>query len=327
LGGRLKHLDWDDFRLFVAVARIGSFTRAARELRVSEPTVSRRVKRLESMLGAKLFEPGRAASQLTSEGKRILNYAIAAEHSLSRAATVRPEHDSNIGGECRISVGDGTASYWLPQFLAPFLVGNPHIELMLFTTQDRGNIKRPVFDLQIQYAEPVAPDLVPVRLGTLHFVLLATVEYLAAHGRPARTEDLARHRIIDQAIDLAGKSNLSEWAGLSGRNALVTNSNTVLGETVCFGGGIGLLPSYATLVDPRLVPIMPDKRFSAPLFVCFERDAGKKPAVRAMIDYLKDFVFDRQRMPWFFDSFVAPQKGWKKILDACLARASEHCSK
>jgi len=38
-------------------------------------------------------------------------------------------------------------------------------------------------------------------------------------------------------------------------------------------------------------------------------------------------VFDRRRMPWFFDNFVAPQKGWKKVLDGCLARAAEHCRK
>jgi hypothetical protein len=47
LGGGLEHLDWDDFRVFAAVVRAGSFTRAARELELTEPTVSRRIKRLE----------------------------------------------------------------------------------------------------------------------------------------------------------------------------------------------------------------------------------------------------------------------------------------
>jgi DNA-binding transcriptional LysR family regulator len=320
-------VDWDDFRLFVAVARVGSFTRAARELRVSEPTVSRRIKRLESMLDAKLFDRGKRAAQLTHEGKRALNYANAAEHSISRAVALTSEATSGIEGECKLLVGDGVGSYWMPQFLAPFLIGNRDIELVLFTTQDRATVKRPLFDLQIQYMEPLAQDTVPIRLGTLHFMLFATKDYLAEHGAPTRVEDLARHRIVDLTLDLTEKGMMASWAGISGRNALLTNSNTVLGEMVRRGGGIALMPTYAAMVDLQFVPILPNLNLHAPLYVCFERETGKKKPVRATIDYLKDYVFDRQRMPWFFDHFVVPHKDWKKTFDTCLARATAHCEK
>lgn len=311
----------------MAVARVGSFTRAARELRVSEPTVSRRIKRLETALGAKLFDRGKRAAQLTFDGKRALNYANAAEHSIARAAALTRESTSNIDGECKLLVGDGVGSYWMPQFLAPFLIGNPDVELVLFTTQDRTVIKRPLFDLQIQYMEPLAEDAVPVRLGTLHFMLFATRDYLAAYGHPTRTEDLARHRIVDLALDLTEKGMMTSWAGMSGRQALLTNSYTVLGETVRQGGGIALLPTYAQVVYPHLVPVLPSLNLHGPLYVCFERETGKKKPVRATIDYLKDFVFDRQRMPWFFDHFVMPNKDWKKVFDGCIARAFAHCEK
>ncbi len=314
-------LDWDDFRHFAAVVRMGSFTRAAKELRVSEPTVSRRIKRLETAIGARLFDRGKGLSQLTSEGKRVLNYATAAEHSLSRAASLTREAATDVEGECKLVVGDGVGSYWLPRFIVPFLAQNRNVALVLFTTQDRAAIRRPPFDLQIQYMEPLAQDSIPIRLGSLHFMLFATRGYLAAHGHPMRVEDLANHRIIDLTLDLTEKGTMASWAGISGTNALFTNSNAVLGETVLLGGGIALLPTYASVVDPQLVPLLPSMHLSAPLFMCFDRETGAKPAVRATIDYLKDYAFDKRRMPWFFEEFMPPQKEWKAIFDSCVARA------
>lgn len=316
-------MDWDDFRVFTMVARVGSYTRAARELSLTQPAVSRRVAKLEAAIGAKLFDRSSRGVELTSEGARVLNYASAAEFALTRAATLAKNATDKVEGNCKVAVGDGLGAYWIPRFVAPFFANNPNVELTMFTTQDRGVSKKALFDLQVQYIEPMEPNYVALRLATLHFILFASPEYIALHGTPATIEDFSHHQILDLTLALTDKGTLASWAGLANVASLFTNSSVALGEAVRWGGGIGLLPTYAALVDQKLVPVMPSLQFQAPVFVCFEREVSVKPAVRRTIDYFKNVVFNRRRMPWFFDEFIAPDKDWQQIFEDCLAHASD----
>src|SRR5580693_333173 len=79
-------LDWDEFRVFQAVAKFGSFTKAAIALGVQQPTVSRRIESLEAKIGAKLFDRSPRGPELTYEGQRMLSDVNAAEIFLNRAA-------------------------------------------------------------------------------------------------------------------------------------------------------------------------------------------------------------------------------------------------
>jgi molybdate transport repressor ModE-like protein len=322
LGERVKSLDWDDFRLFAAVVRTGSFTRAAQELRVSEPTISRRISRLESVLGARLFDRSKGKPQLTTEGRRVLDHAAAAENSLSRAAAVTQDSSREVAGDCNLIMGDGLGCYWLPPFLSAFYERNPAVDLRLFTSQELGKDQTPPFDIQIHYLQPLAADRVAIHAGTLHFVLYAAPDYIRRFGTPKDLQDLRHHRIADSTSGLATRGSLMSWASLNKNVAFTTNSNVVLGEALVNGSVVTLGPTYTSALYPQLVHLLPEVHFQAPIYLCFEREAGSKPAVRATIDYLKKFVIDRRRMPWFFDRYVAPQKGWRKIYDSCRADAA-----
>jgi DNA-binding transcriptional LysR family regulator len=317
-----RSLDWDDFRVFTAVAREGSYTRAAHDLHLTQSAVSRRITRLERALGARLFDRSARGAELTGEGVRLLNHAKGAELMLARAVGSVRESVQRIDGDCKLIMGDGLGSYWMPPFLAPLLERNPAIGLRLFTGQDLGNNQTPPFDIQIHYTHPMADSRVAVRVATLHFMLFAASEYVLHFGIPKSLQELRHHRIADSTFRLTEKGSLASWAGLDQDAVVSTNSSVVLCEAIQRGTVIGLLPTYLPVVEPRLIPILPEMHFHAPVFLCFERETGTKPAVRATIDYLKEFVFDRQRMPWFFDHFVAPNKEWKRIYDSCLERAS-----
>jgi len=84
--GALADVDWDDFRVFLEVVRTGSFNRAATRLKMTQPTVSRRLVRLESAIGVRLFDRDRRGPRLTYEGQRIFTDANAAQTALTRAA-------------------------------------------------------------------------------------------------------------------------------------------------------------------------------------------------------------------------------------------------
>jgi len=317
-----RALDWDYFRVFTTVAREGSYTRAARRLAITQSAVSRRIARLEKAIGARLFDRRTRGVDLTSEGTRLLNYANGAELMLARGVGSVRESANRIEGDCKVLSGDGLGAYWMPRFFAPFLQRNPNIGLKLFTTQDHAVNQTPLFDLQIHYTHPLAEDSVAISLGTLHFVLFASPEYLVNFGIPTACKELRHHRVLDLTSRLTDKGSFASWAGLDHDAVIMTNSSAILGETVRSGGGIGLLPTYTSALDQRLIPVMPDLHFHAPLFVCFEREAGMKPAVRTTIEYLKEFVFDHHRMPWFSNHFVPPQKDWKQVFETCLERAT-----
>lgn len=315
----VQRVDWDDFRVFSAVARNGNFTRAARELRITEPTISRRIKRLEETIGTKLFTHAAGDAHLTHEGRRILTHTSAAEYAISQAAgTVGAMHEPS---PCKIMAGDGISSYWLPQFLPAFMERHPNIEIALFAVPDRLAPKPPLFDLRIQYMESPSDDLVSIRLGTVHFTLFATRSYIRAHGKPEQFSDLRRHRILDLAFDVSDKGVLAAWAGYFGPKALFTNINGALCETIRYGGGIGLLPSFANLMEGRAVAVLPAFNLQSPLYLCFDREIGKRPAVRTMIEYLRDVVFDWRTMPWFAEAYQQPDVAWTGNYKTALAAA------
>ncbi|MGH6873021.1 MAG: LysR family transcriptional regulator [Rhizomicrobium sp.] len=318
-------VDWDDFRVFLEVVRSGSFNRAANKLKMTQPTVSRRLQRLEKAIGVRLFDRDRRGPRLTHDGQRIFNDANAAQLALSRAATLVTGPASRVAGECTLHMGDGLATYWMTRFLAPYYARYPNIELKMFGAYETAADKRELFDLQVHYFEPQEPDPVAVRLGTMHFLPFASRDYLRAHGVPKTIDDLRSHRLLDLAAYFADMGAWAAWSreDTEQRTALFTNLSACLAEAVRFGAGIALLPTYAPLVDENMVALDIAVRFQAPIFVSYKREAAKKWPVRATLEFLRNQVFDKKTMPWFRDPPAMPDEGWREIFDRAIGRAAQ----
>ncbi len=318
-------VDWDDFRVFLEVVRQGSFNRAAVKLKMTQPTVSRRLLRLEKAIGVRLFDRDRRGPRLTYEGQRIYNDASAAQVALTRAANQAAGAAGRVDGDCKLFMGDGIASYWMTRFLAPFFTRYPNIELKLFGAHDSPTDKREIFDLHVHYYEPAESDPIAIRVATMHFLPFGSREYLAQHGTPSGVEDLGRHRLLDLAVYLADMGSWASWSReeAATRTVLFTNLSACLAEAVRHGAGIALLPTYAPLVDPAFVPLDIGVRFQAPIFISYQREATKKWPVRATLDYLRANVFDRKQMPWFRETYVPPSSEWSEQLAALTKQAAE----
>jgi DNA-binding transcriptional LysR family regulator len=126
-------------------------------------------------------------------------------------------------------------------------------------------------------------------------------------------EDLVGHRVVDVTASLKSRGSWSTYADTEtlASSSFFTNAGSVAAALVASGAAIGLLPSYAYLTNPEFVPIIPDARFKTGLYVNFARDAAERTSVRAMIDHLKNVVFDRRAMPWFADEFAWPDETWR----------------
>ena len=318
-------VDWDDFRVFLEVVRHGSFNRAAAKLKLTQPTVSRRLVRLEKRIGTRLFERDRRGPRLTAEGQRIFQHVNDAQMALIRAASQAAGAASAVEGDCKLLMGDGIAAYWLTRFLPGFFARYPKVNLKVFGLIEgqTGSTTR-TFDVQLFYHDPAPGGVNATRLATMHFLPFASRDYFREHGTPRSVADLRNHRLLDQAGNLTDIVSWASWAveGASARTALFTNLTTCLAEAVYHGVGIALLPSFAMLPDDKLVPINIGIRTQAPIFAGVERKASGRWAVRAMLGYLRSVVFNPQAMPWFRDDYLEPQPDWAALCTKLVREAS-----
>jgi DNA-binding transcriptional LysR family regulator len=135
-------------------------------------------------------------------------------------------------------------------------------------------------------------------------------------------EDLAKHRLIDQAQYLISKGT---WAALFSDDAakytaLFTNQSSFLARTVLMGVGIALMPTYMVIKDSEYVPLDVGMRIPVKLYASYRREQTQKNAVRTTLSFLRERVFDLKNMPWFEEKFAAPDLSWRETHREAVAR-------
>ncbi len=280
-------MNWDDYRFFLTVARVGNFRRAAAELETTQATVSRRIENLERALNQKLFDRprGRGGVVLTFDGRRVLQDVTTAEISLDRAGRLA-RAENGIAGDCKILGTDEIANHWMPPFLAMFAAKYPNVQLKYFLTTDQAQSQRPPYDLQLQYLGASEADSVSLQLATLHFTFFASQEYVVARGLPKDLAALNRHRVLKFSSFLSDERSWSEyWVDIANQNGIFcSNSSAFLFEMVKAGAGVAMLPTYIAPANPRLVPILSDYHLKMGIFLNFHPTwPRKRPFARQSI--------------------------------------------
>lgn len=299
--------DWDDFRLLLSVVQLGSFSRAASALGIEQSTVSRRVGRLEETLGVRLMDRSSRGAVLTAEGQRVV-----AELNVAHDALLKAVHGAQVADarlhDVKLLTTDGIAAYWMVRFMPSLFEAHPDLELRIFTTTDFEAEQRGHFDLSIHYTQPTNPNLITMRLGTLHFIPYGSPGYFARHGRPTSVADLGRHRLLDYILYIIDKgtwmTRLPAAVG-EGRAQFFTNSSAALAEAVRAGNGIALLPTYGSVFEKGLEPLEVGMRFETPFWVCYKQELAARRSIRIAVAFLKH-IFNRRTMPWFGENYVSP---------------------
>ena len=141
-------MDWDDLRIFLAVARNESLSGAGRVLRIDPATVGRRVARLEDAIGAGLFAKTPQGYALTESGTRLLAHAERTEAAVDGAAFALTGAEG-LTGQIRIGAPDGCANYLLPQVLARICDANPGLEVQIVALPRVFNLSKREADMAI----------------------------------------------------------------------------------------------------------------------------------------------------------------------------------
>jgi len=250
-------MDWDDLRVFLAVARADSLSGAGRRLKIDPATVGRRIARLEEAIGARLFQKSPQGYALTDEGTRLLPHAERAE-TAARAAAESLSGPEGLTGQIRLGAPDGCANYLLPQVIARICDANPGLEVQIVALPRLFNLSKREADMAIGVSRPEAGRLTVQKLTDYRLHLAASRSYLAAHPVQG-PDDLRHHRFIGYIPDLIFDKELDYLAEI-GAPPVTFSSNSVSVQLNFLrqGAGLGVVHDFALPSAPELVRVLPD---------------------------------------------------------------------
>jgi DNA-binding transcriptional LysR family regulator len=256
----MNAFDWDDLRFFLAVARAGRLTVAARQLEADHTTVSRRVSALEKALKAQLFERKPQGYSLTEQGERLLGLAEGMETQALAVASQVGGADLALSGTVRIGAPDGIGTYFLAPELGALAERHPDLTLQLVALPRTFSLSKREADIAITLEQPTEGRLVSRKLTDYRLRLYASKDYLARHGSIADLPDLAGKTLVTYVADLIYSPVLDYFSGLEKYTARRYECASVVAqlEAVRAGVGVGILHDYAVRQFPELQAVLPE---------------------------------------------------------------------
>lgn len=249
--------NWDDIRLFLAVARERSLSGAGKVLRLDPATLGRRVARLEKALEVGLFVKSPQGYALTEAGAQLMERAEAVEQAMRLASAGVAVPSDRMTGQIRIGAPDGAANFLLPQVCAALGRDHPELDIQIVALPRVFNLSRREADMAIGVSAPTAGRLIVQKVSDYHLHLAASGEYLGAQGVPASVADLKHHRIVGYIPDMIFDRELDYLADLGlTRVALASNSVSVQLQMVARGGGIGVVHDFVLPFAPEVQRIL-----------------------------------------------------------------------
>jgi DNA-binding transcriptional LysR family regulator len=279
-------LDWNDLRFFLAIVRGRTLTAAARALRVSQPTVSRRLAALERDFGAKLFLRGATGYTLTAPGRRLLEVTEPLATQLERVERGVVDDASRVVGTVRVAVTEMTALHLLEDTLRPLLDAHPGLAVDLLAGNLAADLARGEADLAVRLVRPDSADLVRRRLGAMRYGLFAARSYLDG-AAPVSRPDLAGHQVIRPVRSMAQgpEARWLEQHALQARATVCVDSPFLALRAAVAGLGLAVLSDSLAQCAPELVcaralPEIPSRE----VWLVYHRDLREVARVRCVAE-------------------------------------------
>ena len=284
-------MNWDDVRIFLAVARRGQILGAARSLGLNHATVARRLDALEQDLGTRLFDRRTVGTGLTGAGERFFEHAERME-SASLAATEAAGGDSVVEGTVRIGAPDGFGVAFLAPRVGELIECHPGLRVELVPVPRTFSLSRREADIAVTLERPWEGRLVARKLTDYHLGLYASQNYLRKHGTPLQLADLEEHRLVGYVRDLLFAASLDYTAELlkSWQSAVAVSSAMGQTEVVRAGAGIGILHSFMARQDKQLVQVLAEHSLTRSYWTVVHEDLRAIRRVAVVADFLNDIV-------------------------------------
>ena len=274
-------IDWDDARVFLAVARHGSLRAAGRALGLSQPTIGRRLAVFEAAFGGPaLFDRLPEGLRLNAAGEALIGAAEQLENAALSLERRRVAASPALSGTVRVSVGE-----WAARFLAGNLgPGSARplpsgITVELVESRETANLARREADLAVRHHPPEGGDLYIAKLGT----------FAACVYRRAGTDTDAWVTYTEEQAHYPTVQWVQQRLRTTGGSIALRASNMPMQlAAIRAGAGQGILPCFVGDADPLLERAMPPAReIAADYWVIVHRDLRRAACVRAVIDWIQ----------------------------------------
>ena len=286
----MNTMDWSILRDFIAVAETGGLSQAARRLRVSQPTLSRRIAALEAQLKAQLFQRTPRGLSLTDAGEQVLAGARRVEEEALAIERQADAAQQTLTGTVRITVTEALGSLWLPKHLAAFHAKYPGVCVEVLVDNRTVNLVRREADIAIRLFRPDQPDLIARHAGELVMGLYGTKDYLARHGEPKSLIELKNHLLVgfDETTGARNKA-VKRLERCFMPDKIIHRSSSFIGQLSATRAGIGLGIHDCFLADPdpslqRVLPDILDHRLE--IWLVTHADMRRSARIRAVYDFL-----------------------------------------
>lgn len=288
-------MNWDDVRVFLAVARQGQILGAARSLGLNHATVARRLNALESSLNIRLFVRKPSGSDLSADGERLLGHAERMESAML-AAREAAGAGSDISGSVRVGAPDGFGVAFLAPRVGELTERHPGLRIELVPVPRAFSLSRREADIAVTVQRPTAGRLVARKLTDYRLGLFAARHYLERFGTPATLEGLAAHRLVGHVEDLivAESLNYSGEFLKNWRSSVAVSSAMGQTEAVRAGAGIGILHGFMTRGYPDLVPVLPEHTVIRSYWTVVHEDLRSVRRVALVAEFLREAVSRNQ---------------------------------
>lgn len=282
-------MDWSVIRDFLAVAEVGSLSGAARRLKVSQPTLSRRIADLEENLGATLFLRTPKGLLLTETGEGIL---VTARDMESAALAIERRADAGrdaLDGVVRVSCTEGLGTQWLPRHLATFHKAYPRLQVEVLVDNRAVNLVRREADIALRLFRPEQPDLIARKVGHLAMGMYASADYLNTYGTPERRSDLKKHFHVGFDESMAGRSDVQTLERMFTPENIVHRSNSFVGQLEAAKAGVGMamLDCFLGEPEPSLHRVLSDNvHHDMDVWLVTHAEVGRSARIRVLFDHI-----------------------------------------
>ncbi|NDP40963.1 MAG: LysR family transcriptional regulator [Rhodoferax sp.] len=278
--------NWEDLRHFLAVARTGTLSGAARDLKVDHATVSRRLVALEDDLQVRLVERMPRACRLTAIGQTISELAQSIEENAFAIDRAIRANQSPLSGKVTLSAPPVLVASFLAKYLADFRQRHPGIQLSVSGQAQQVSLSRREADLAIRLVRPKESTNVVRRLGTMPFALYASGDY-ANLERPSAWEFIAYDAQFDDMPQ-------QQWLRrIAGERPIACEISDINGHHAAARAkaGVAGLPCFLGDADPSLQRLTYDgDPFARDIWLVVHRDLKRASPIRAVMDFLIETV-------------------------------------
>ena len=274
-------MNWDDLRIFLAVARMSSVSGAARYLGVQHSTVSRRLRQLEKRLGTRLFEKKRTGYELTAAGEDLKQASMNMEREALAVDGALRGQDKNLAGSLRVTAVNIMAAAVLAPIFSRFNAAHPEIELQILVCNSDISLAERQADVALRVTNDPVETLMGKKIATIASTVYGGRKYLA---------DLRKHDAPPKWIGMTCCGYHKHWTSqLSGGepHQVIVDDPIMTQQMLKQNMGLAVLPCYMADPDPLLERYTdPIPEMDMGLWFLFHSDLKRTERIHVFRDFL-----------------------------------------